>query len=114
MFDLVAWHGENENDYEAHAGLSFLNQILGTSADFRGIHDQYYELKIRSGDVYVFKHSENSFDTLVVDLYTASTDQLDTISLGVLWGPWTGPGLSKNHASKRSLEPSDFECPRRR
>ncbi|TXD88023.1 hypothetical protein FUT87_11975 [Mitsuaria sp. TWR114] len=66
---------------------TFLSHVA-IEADLVGLCDRYIdETSVGEGDVFIFKSSDGSGQTLVIDLFRDEQDQLDLISIGFICLP---------------------------
>jgi hypothetical protein len=82
MSDLVRWHGEGDDDFEANREIQSVTELLGLDVDITHLYKKYfYETDAGQGDVYAFLNTHVPENLLAIDTYRELTDQLDIISI---------------------------------
>lgn len=82
MNDLVHWHGDGDDDFEANREIQSVVDCLGLDADIRHLYNKYsHETDAGQGDVYTYLNRHEPGNLLAIDTYRELTDQLDIISI---------------------------------
>lgn len=82
MSDLVQWHGEDDDDFEAKREIQSVIELLGLEVNIKQLYRKYFhETDIGQGDVYAFLNTHTPENLLAIDTYRELTDQLDIISI---------------------------------
>ncbi|WP_175543848.1 hypothetical protein [Atopomonas hussainii] len=82
MSDLVRWHGDNDEDFEANREIQSVVDCLGLDADIKHLYKKYFhETDAGQGDVYAFLNRHEPENLFAIDMYRELTDQLDIISI---------------------------------
>ncbi|MDX5993491.1 hypothetical protein [Ectopseudomonas alcaliphila] len=88
MSDLVNWHGDGDDDFEANREIQSAIELLGLDADIKHLYKEYfYQTKTGQGDVYAFLNRNESKNLFAIDMYREVTDQLDIVSIFVSASP---------------------------
>lgn len=88
MSDLVNWHGDGDDDFEANREIQSAIELLGLYADIKHLYKEYfYQTKTGQGDVYAFLNRNEPKNLFAIDMYREATDQLDIVSIFVSASP---------------------------
>ena len=88
MSDLVHWHGDGDDDFEASREIQSVVDCLGLDVDTKHLYKKYFhETDAGQGDVYAFLNRHESENFLAIDTYREPTDQLDIISIFISASP---------------------------
>ncbi|EKE75247.1 hypothetical protein B3C1_08221 [Gallaecimonas xiamenensis 3-C-1] len=82
MSDLVNWHGNRDDDFEANKEIQSAVELLGLEVDVKLLHNEYFnKIKVGQGDIYLFVSRCSPDNLFAIDMYRGLTDQLDIVTI---------------------------------